>query len=182
MPTVATPSFSSVNGMRDALLLLLTAVAGRVDTVGCIVLGHVFTANVTGNTILLYLAVVQADSRAALRSGPAPAGFRGGSAAAARVIRKDSSQNVWPTPVATSAARSTPGTTGAGLYFGDPNGQLLEIVTRPYGSGGTAASRPHPLVAPTPECTDHESRDPSHQGKSGGSRLAIAERAGLRDG
>jgi hypothetical protein len=38
---------------------------------------------------------------------------------------------------------------GRGLYFDDPNGHLLEIITRPYGSGGTVASHPHPLVAPT---------------------------------
>ena len=36
---------------------------------------------------------------------------------------------------------------GRGLYFNDPNGHLLEIITRPYGSGGTTASKPHPLVA-----------------------------------
>jgi hypothetical protein len=45
---------------------------------------------------------------------------------------------------------------GRGLYFDDPNGHLLEIITRPYGSGGTAASRPHPLVARTLEPTGHE--------------------------
>ncbi|GJL69813.1 MAG: cysteine transferase [Nitrospirales bacterium] len=36
---------------------------------------------------------------------------------------------------------------GRGLYFDDPNGHLLEVITRPYGSGGTAVSKPHPLVA-----------------------------------
>jgi catechol 2,3-dioxygenase-like lactoylglutathione lyase family enzyme len=36
---------------------------------------------------------------------------------------------------------------GRGVYFNDPNGHLLEIITRPYGSGGTKAERPHPLVA-----------------------------------
>jgi catechol 2,3-dioxygenase-like lactoylglutathione lyase family enzyme len=36
---------------------------------------------------------------------------------------------------------------GRGLYFDDPNGHLLEIITRPYGSGGTTESRPHPLFA-----------------------------------
>jgi catechol 2,3-dioxygenase-like lactoylglutathione lyase family enzyme len=35
---------------------------------------------------------------------------------------------------------------GRGLYFEDPNGHLLEILTRPYGSGGSTTSRPHPLV------------------------------------
>lgn len=37
---------------------------------------------------------------------------------------------------------------GRGVYFDDPDGHLLEIITRPYGSGGTAAQNPHPLVAP----------------------------------
>jgi catechol 2,3-dioxygenase-like lactoylglutathione lyase family enzyme len=36
---------------------------------------------------------------------------------------------------------------GRGLYFEDPNGHLLEIITRPYGSGGTTTFRPHPLFA-----------------------------------
>jgi len=36
---------------------------------------------------------------------------------------------------------------GRGVYFEDPNGHLLEILTRPYGSAGTTAENPHPLVA-----------------------------------
>ncbi len=36
---------------------------------------------------------------------------------------------------------------GRGVYFPDPNGHMLEIITRPYGSGGTQATHPHPLVA-----------------------------------
>ena len=36
---------------------------------------------------------------------------------------------------------------GRGVYFNDPNGHLLEIITRPYGSGGSTASRVHPLFA-----------------------------------
>jgi catechol 2,3-dioxygenase-like lactoylglutathione lyase family enzyme len=38
---------------------------------------------------------------------------------------------------------------GRGVYFDDPNGHLLEVITRPYGSGGTTTSRPHPLFAQT---------------------------------
>jgi len=34
---------------------------------------------------------------------------------------------------------------GRGLYFDDPNGHLLEIITRPYGSGGRQAENPNPL-------------------------------------
>lgn len=36
---------------------------------------------------------------------------------------------------------------GRGLYFDDPNGHLLEIITRPYGSGGADAEHPNPLLA-----------------------------------
>jgi len=36
---------------------------------------------------------------------------------------------------------------GRGVYFEDPNGHLLEIITRPYGSGGATAARVHPLFA-----------------------------------
>lgn len=43
---------------------------------------------------------------------------------------------------------------GRGVYFADPNGHSLEILTRPYGSAGTEAQHPHPLVtspsSPTP--------------------------------
>jgi catechol 2,3-dioxygenase-like lactoylglutathione lyase family enzyme len=38
---------------------------------------------------------------------------------------------------------------GRGVYFDDPNGHLLEVITRPYGSGGTRVERPHPLFAPS---------------------------------
>ena len=35
---------------------------------------------------------------------------------------------------------------GRGVYWEDPNGHLLEIITRPYGTGGTQAPKPHPLL------------------------------------
>jgi catechol 2,3-dioxygenase-like lactoylglutathione lyase family enzyme len=36
---------------------------------------------------------------------------------------------------------------GRGVYFDDPNGHLLEAITRSYGTGGTTTDHPHPLVA-----------------------------------
>lgn len=39
---------------------------------------------------------------------------------------------------------------GRGVYFDDPNGHLLEILTRPYGSGGSTSSRVHPLFEDKP--------------------------------
>ena len=35
---------------------------------------------------------------------------------------------------------------GRGVYFEDPNGHNLEILTRPYGSGGIEATHPNPLL------------------------------------
>jgi catechol 2,3-dioxygenase-like lactoylglutathione lyase family enzyme len=52
---------------------------------------------------------------------------------------------------------------GRGLYFDDPNGHLLEIITRPYGSGGTTASRPHPLFA-SKDAEDHKGQRSAHRG------------------
>jgi catechol 2,3-dioxygenase-like lactoylglutathione lyase family enzyme len=62
---------------------------------------------------------------------------------------------------------------GRGLYFDDPNGHLLEIITRPYGSGGTAASKPHPLVA-SAVTTDSDANTGDE--RNGGGKLAGAER------
>jgi catechol 2,3-dioxygenase-like lactoylglutathione lyase family enzyme len=36
---------------------------------------------------------------------------------------------------------------GRGVYFDDPNGHLLEILTRSYGSGGKTAKNPNPLLS-----------------------------------
>src|SRR5262245_41318746 len=47
---------------------------------------------------------------------------------------------------------------GRGVYFDDPDGHLMEIITRPYGSGGTTASRPHPLFARTLDPANHKDR------------------------
>ena len=36
---------------------------------------------------------------------------------------------------------------GRGVYFDDPNGHILEILTRSYGSGGLDAKHPNPLLS-----------------------------------
>lgn len=33
---------------------------------------------------------------------------------------------------------------GHGVYVDDPNGHLMEVITRPYGSGGGEAKHSHP--------------------------------------
>ena len=42
----------------------------------------------------------------------------------------------WADPGRTQLAEINRHDGGRGLYFEDPNGHLLEIITRPYGSGG----------------------------------------------
>jgi catechol 2,3-dioxygenase-like lactoylglutathione lyase family enzyme len=42
----------------------------------------------------------------------------------------------WADPGQTQQGQINRHDGGRGLYFEDPNGHLLEIITRPYGSGG----------------------------------------------
>ena len=42
----------------------------------------------------------------------------------------------WADPGQTRPGEINHGDGGRGVYFEDPNGHLLEIITRPYGSGG----------------------------------------------
>lgn len=54
---------------------------------------------------------------------------------------------------------------GRGVYFDDPNGHVLEAITRPYGSGGTTTSRPHPLLAAMSDATANDQRTQSNERK-----------------
>jgi uncharacterized membrane protein YoaK (UPF0700 family) len=89
---------------RDALLLLLAATSGYVDAVSYLGLGHVFTANMTGNTVLLGLALAQVRGLAALRSGVALAGFAAGVAIGSVVVEQDEKRIVWPPRVTAACA------------------------------------------------------------------------------
>ena len=53
----------------------------------------------------------------------------------------------WSDPFHDDLGRINTWDGGRGVYFEDPNGHNLEILTRPYGSGGTTTAHPHPLVA-----------------------------------
>jgi catechol 2,3-dioxygenase-like lactoylglutathione lyase family enzyme len=52
----------------------------------------------------------------------------------------------WADPFRNQPERINHWDDGRGLYFDDPNGHLLEIITRPYGSGGCDAKHPNPLL------------------------------------
>lgn len=55
----------------------------------------------------------------------------------------------WADPHRHEAGRINEWDGGRGVYFDDLNGHLLEVITRPYGSGGTTAAKVHPLFTPS---------------------------------
>ena len=91
---LSTPSRSII--IRNGLLLLLACAAGAIDAISYLGLGRVFTANMTGNTVLLGLALVQADHPEALRASLALVGFFGGGVLGAWVVEKGPSAGLWP--------------------------------------------------------------------------------------
>lgn len=88
-------------GSRDAMLLVLTCAAGLVDAISYLGLGHVFTAMMTGNTVLLALAIGQGEAMAALRSTLALAVFGLGAGGGAMVLLRGGSRGEWP-PIVTA--------------------------------------------------------------------------------
>lgn len=87
---------------RSAMLVMLSLAAGCVDAVGYLGLGQIFVANMTGNTVLLGLALGQAEGRAALRAVVALAGFIVGVAAGAAIVGRGRERSTW-TPGVTAA-------------------------------------------------------------------------------
>ena len=87
---------------RSTMLLLLTLAAGSVDAISYLGLGHVFTAMMTGNTVLLGLALGQGHALAALRSILALVGFAVGVTLGALIVQRDQDKVGWP-PAVTKA-------------------------------------------------------------------------------
>lgn len=52
----------------------------------------------------------------------------------------------WADPFRRETGRINHWDDGRGVYFDDPDGHVLEILTRPYGSGGLDAEHPNPLL------------------------------------
>jgi uncharacterized membrane protein YoaK (UPF0700 family) len=84
------------------MLVMLSLAAGCVDAVGYLGLGQIFVANMTGNTVLLGLALGQAKGQAALRAMVALAGFVVGVAAGAAVVGAGRERSAW-SPAVTAA-------------------------------------------------------------------------------
>ena len=73
-----------------------------MDAVGYLGLSQVFVANMTGNTVLLGLAIGQIDGRDVLQSGTALAGFVLGVAVGAAIVERGPERVDW-TPAVTAA-------------------------------------------------------------------------------
>jgi uncharacterized membrane protein YoaK (UPF0700 family) len=89
------------------MLLALTWAAGCIDAISYLGLGHVFTAMMTGNTVLLGLALAQGEVLAALRSIVALIGFSGGVFVGALIVERDSKPAEWPAAVTGALAVET---------------------------------------------------------------------------
>jgi uncharacterized membrane protein YoaK (UPF0700 family) len=92
---------------QESMLLLLSLAAASVDAISYLGLGHVFTAMMTGNTVLLGLALAQGEVLAALRSILALIGFAIGVFAGALIVERESEPAEWPAAVTTALAFET---------------------------------------------------------------------------
>jgi len=78
----------SPDRLLPALLLALTAVTGFVDAVSYLALGHVFTANMTGNVVFLGFATLAAPGLSIGRSGVALGAFVVGATVSGRLAAR----------------------------------------------------------------------------------------------
>jgi uncharacterized membrane protein YoaK (UPF0700 family) len=124
---------------RDALLALLAGAAGCIDALTYLRLGNVFTANMTGNAVLLGIAAGQQEAARVLHSVVALAGFVLGVVAGAVLCgrRELSETSRWPPRVTLALAVELVAlltvAVGWGLAGEDPAGAVE------YGLVGVAA-------------------------------------------
>jgi uncharacterized membrane protein YoaK (UPF0700 family) len=85
MPLPAEPDRARI---LPIVLLILTALTGIVDAESFLSMGHVFTANMTGNVVFIAFACAGVPGLSAARSGTALAGFLIGAALGARIMRE----------------------------------------------------------------------------------------------
>jgi len=89
--------------IRNTLLLVLSGTAGYFDAV-CFLALKVFPANMTGNTVVLSVALVHADREAILYAGSALLGFVAGAALGSWIVEPDESATIWPRRVSVALA------------------------------------------------------------------------------
>lgn len=92
----------STHHLRYVLLLLLCFTAGLVDVIGYLRLEHVFTANMTGNIVVLGMSLGRLQDLAIARVLTALVGFVLGNIIAAILIGSDRSPSLWHPRVTTA--------------------------------------------------------------------------------
>jgi uncharacterized membrane protein YoaK (UPF0700 family) len=90
------PPPKTVWRVRKTLVLLLSCAAGSIDAASYIGLGHVFAANMTGNTVHLGMATGYGSLVDIGHSGSALLGFLLGVAIGASIVERDDSPTPWP--------------------------------------------------------------------------------------
>jgi uncharacterized membrane protein YoaK (UPF0700 family) len=105
MAKTSRPPYTTLG--RESMLLVLTFSAGSVDAISYLGLGHVFTAMMTGNIVLLGLALAQGEVLAALRSIVALLGFAVGVFVGAIIAERESQPPEWPAAVTGALAFET---------------------------------------------------------------------------
>lgn len=80
---------------RDALLVCLTLSSGAVDAISYLGLGKVFTANMTGNIVLLGLAVGRSEGSEVIRAAISLAGYGSGAFLGAHIARRGEHESIW---------------------------------------------------------------------------------------
>jgi uncharacterized membrane protein YoaK (UPF0700 family) len=78
---------------KDGLILLLAWTAGCLDALSFLAPGHVFVANMTGNTVLFGLAIAQGDWLEMLRSLISMLGFSLGALGGTLLVERNYEQN-----------------------------------------------------------------------------------------
>lgn len=81
--------------LTDLVLVVLAAGAGAVDAISYVGLGRVFTANMTGNIVLLGVAVGGGATSEVIRSGTAFLAFVAGVLAAILLTRESRNDRSW---------------------------------------------------------------------------------------
>lgn len=84
---------------RNILLVVLTMTSGCVDAISFLALGQVFTAAMTGNTVLFGLALARTHDLVALSYAVALLGFVIGAAIGAMILGRHAKQSGWSTSV-----------------------------------------------------------------------------------
>ncbi|HZU44352.1 MAG TPA: YoaK family protein [Terriglobales bacterium] len=104
---------------RDIMILLLAWAAGSVDAISYLALGHVFTANMTGNTMLMGMNAGQGHHAEALRSATALVGYLFGVAVGALLAKGGDKREKWTAGVTVTLALETLvlGAFGLAWYF-----------------------------------------------------------------